>query len=464
MVAFIAFALLAIGGILLTVFLPLGGRHVVGTTSTTTVTVTTNVLSTTTAPPTTTVPPPTTAAPGPLRAVAVGPFSATVEWTQPDPPSRIAYGIRELGPTIWTPMANGRATLTGLRFRTTYRVWAGDAILDLTTTPAPPSPLAATDSGSILLGNQPFFPLFVLAQCPGGYENSLAAGITVFAENPCGGITEQTTALAGRALSLTSAREAGIGGSGVIGWYYPDEPDLKRMTGETLPSFPTQAVTGRLSVLTLSNHFYSRTQPLREGRGIYPGLIAKSDVVGFDLYPLQEFCKFDWLPDDAAAQRELVRLAAGRPTFQWIEVTTWKCKKPNLQVTPATIRAESWLAIAGGAHGLGFFPADWPAETTPAIATVAKEISALAAALLRAEVPASATAPVIASARRLNGAIYLIAVNPTDETVHATITAHGLADRHAGVLSESRTVTANRDSLVDSFGPLAVHVYVAAPS
>jgi hypothetical protein len=360
-------------------------------------------------------------------------------------------------------MANGRATLTGLRFRTSYRVWAGDAILDLTTGPAPVSPIAATGAGAVLLDNQPFFPLFVLAQCPGGYENSLAAGVTLFAENPCGGIAEQTAALGGRALSLTAAREAGIGGSGVIGWYFPDEPDLKRMSGDTLPHFPTQAATGRLSVLTLSNHFYSRTAPLREGRGIYPGLIAKSDVVGFDLYPLQEFCKFDWLPDVAAAQRELVRLAGGRPTFQWIEVTTWKCHTPELQVTPATIRAESWLAIAGGAHGLGFFPADWPAETTPAIATVAKEISALAAALLKPEAPASATGPVIASARNLNGAHYVIAVNPTNTTVQATIKARGLANHPAGVLSESRTVTASGDSLTDSFGPLAVHVYVVAP-
>ena len=477
--AAIAVGLLTLAGILVAIFLPGRGRQAQATTFTTTVTETTTVAPTTAPPPTaTTAPPPTTTAPappptpppapppspGPLRTVAAGPFSATVEWAGSDPPARVGYGIPELGPTIWTPMEGGRATLTGLRFGTTYRVWARNATLDLTTAAAPASPIAATGAGAILLDGQPFFPVLVLAQCPSGYDSSLGAGVTLFAENACGGIADQTAALGGRALSLTKADEAGIGGSGVIGWYYPDEPDLKQITGDTLPNFPSLAATGRLSVLTVSNHFYSRTAQLPEGRGIYPGLIAKSDVVGFDLYPLQEFCKTSWLPDVAAAQRELVRLAGGRPTFQWIEVTTWKCHAPMLQVTPATIRAESWLAIAGGAHGLGFFPADWPAETTPAIATVSKEVESVAAALLMPEVRASATAPVIASARKLNGALYVIAVNPTERAVAARIEAPGLAGRSAGVLSESRTVTGDGNTLVDTFGPLAVHVYVAAPA
>jgi hypothetical protein len=228
----------------------------------------------------------------------------------------------------------------------TYRVWAGNAVLDLTTPPAPVSPIAGISDRAIVLDGHRYFPILVLAQCPTGYERSLKAGVTLYVRNPCGGIKEQTTALDRRALSLTGAGEAGIGGPGVIGWYYPDEADLKRMTGETLPRFPQLSVTGRLRVLTLSNHFYSRTTPLKEGRSIYPGLIAKADVVGFDLYPLQEFCDQSWLSDVAPAQRELVQLSGGRPTFQWIEVSSFKCDAPALRVTPATIRAETWLAVA----------------------------------------------------------------------------------------------------------------------
>ena len=364
---------------------------------------------------------------------------------------------------MWAPLVGRRATLNGLRFSTGYRVWAGDAALDVTTAPAPASPYAAIGGGVMLLDNQPFFPLLVLAQCPSGYASSLAAGITLYAENACGGIAEQSAALADRALSLTKADEAGIGGPGVIGWYYPDEADLKGITGTTLPAFPSPTATGRLRVLTLTNHFYSRTALLPAGRGVYPGLIAKSDMIGFDLYPLQEFCDAAWLPDVAASQRELVRLARGRPTFQWIEVSTWKCHAPALTVTPATVRAESWLSVAGGARGIGFFPADWPAEITPGVAGVAAEVTALGAALVAPDAPVSASAPVVAAARSVNGALYVFAINPTRKAARATITAPGLAGRSSVVLGEHRSVAAGGDSFEDAFAPLAVHLYVAAP-
>jgi len=132
--------------------------------------------------------------------------------------------------------------------------------------------------------------------------------------------------------------------------------------------------------------------------------------------------------------------------------------------------ARSWLwalrglAVAGGARGLGFFPADWPADVAPGIAAVSREVSALSAALLSPDAPVSATGPVIAAARALHGAFYVIAVNPTREAVHTTIHARGLAGRAASVVGEGRTVAAAGDSLHDDFAPLAVHLYVAAPA
>jgi len=318
--------------------------------------------------------------------------------------------------------------------------------------------------GAVLLDGQPFFPLLVIAQCGENFDAGLQAGVTVFIENGCGGIAPQSTALAGRALSLTSAEEAGIGGPGVIGWYYPDEPDLKGIAGDGLPHFPTLAETGRLRVLTLSNHFYSRTDALPAGRGVYPGLVAPSDLVGFDLYPLQESCKADWLPDVAAAQREIRALAGDRPTFQWIEARTWQCHQPDLLVTPTTVRAESWLAVAGGARGLGFFPADWPPDVAPGVATVSRETAALGPALLAPDEPVSATPPVVAGARSYGGAFYVFAVNPTQETLHATIRAEGLHAGSAVVIGENRSVAISDGAITDDFGPRAVHLYVVPPA
>ena len=460
--ALAAVGVLLLAGVLLAVLLPGGGKEHRGAAPPTSTprpqTTTTAPSPTTTTRPTTTAPPP-----APLQAVAVGPFSATVEWTRPDPPASVAYGLPDLGPTMWAPVTGRRATLTGLRYATRYRAWARDTTLDFDTAGVPASPTASIGSGAIVLDGQPFFPLAVVAQCPSGYTESLAAGISLYAGNDCGGIADQTEGLAGRAFSLTNADEVGIGGAGVIGWYYPDEADLKGLTGATLPQFPTLEQTARLRVLTMTNHFYSRAAPLPAGRRIYPGLVAKSDVVAFDLYPLQEFCKFDWLPDVATAQRELVSLAQGRPTFQWIEARTWRCGQARLRVTPATVRAESWLSVIGGARGIGFFPADWDAVMTPTIARIAQEVAALGGALFAPDIPASASGPVLAGVRSFHGALYVIAVNPTRRFVQGTIQAPGLNGRQVEVLEESRTVDSTGDSFSDGFAPLAVHLYLARP-
>jgi hypothetical protein len=452
---------LLLAGVLVAVLLPRGKTEAAPTAST--------EQTQTQTQPTTTAPSPPTTAPapapsGPLRVTAVGPMSATVEWVGANAPARVGYGLPELGPTLWAPLRDGRAELSGLRFGTGYRVWAGDAAVDLTTAPAPDSPTAGVAGGAVQLDGQPFFPLLVIAQCGENFDAGLQAGVTVFIENGCGGIGPQSTALAGRALSLTSAEEAGIGGPGVIGWYYPDEPDLKGISGDGLPHFPTLAETGRLRVLTLSNHFYSRTDALPAGRGVYPGLVAPSDLVGFDLYPLQESCKADWLPDVATAQREVRALAGDRPTFQWIEARTWQCHQPDLEVTPGTVRAESWLAVAGGARGLGFFPADWPPDVAPGVATVSRETAALGPALLAPDEPVSATPPVVVGARSFGGAFYVFAVNPTQQAVHATIRAEGLRGGSAVVIGENRSVEISEGAITDDFGPRAVHLYVVPPS
>ena len=197
---------------------------------------------------------------------------------------------------------------------------------------------------------------------------------------------------------------------------------------------------------------------------MYPGLIAAADVVGFDLYPLQEFCSPDRLGQVFDAQRQLVGLAPGKPTFQWIEVREMKC--PSVPVTQDDIRAESWLAIAGGAHGLGFFPADWGAEVGATIHGIAARIKQLGPALVQPALPvevAPATSPVRASARELNGALYVIAVNPTSTPASVTLHEPDLGDRPVLVLGQSKAIVASGGTIGIVLPALAARIYVAAP-
>ena len=445
--------------------------------------------ATTEAPPpaTTAPPPPATTAPPPsggppagfsiwsVEVASVSPFSATVAWrTTEQARGRIGYGLAGGGATLWGP-ADGpsvdhEGTIWGLHPGTSYAVTltaldSGEktvATFELTTPPLPARPVASTDGDKLLLDGQPFFPLMVWAQCPRDYGSSLAAGIDFFAQNPCGGTQKQLDALAGSAVSAAVSGESPPNGPGLIGWFYQDEPELNEVT--TLPELPLSP--GQVSFLTLSNHFYSGADPLAQGRDIYPGLVARADVVGFDLYPLQVWCRADRLADVYEAQRELVQLAAGKPTFQWIEAAVMDCDAPHLAITQETVRAEAWLAIAGGAHGLGFFPT-WSPDVGQAISLLSRQIRGLAPALLAPAAPVSVEppgSPIRVGARSYDDALYIIAVNPAFSPAQATIRAPGLGGRTLFVLDENRAIQPREDTFSDDFAPLAVHVYLAPPS
>ncbi len=81
-------------------------------------------------------------------------------------------------------------------------------------------------------------------------------------------------------------------------------------------------------------------------------------------------------------QRELITLTKGKPTFQWIEAGPMEHCRENEDPTPTVVRAETWLAIAGGARGIGYFPDWWAEPIRNEVRLSNREILALAPALL----------------------------------------------------------------------------------
>jgi hypothetical protein len=425
--------------------------------------------------PTTTVvvtaaPPPAPPSPAPLAVESATPFSAVVTWgTDTAVRQRAQWGIDGMSLVSWSvpdaaPTKHHRAVLTGLEPATTYRVLGAhhETVTFVTpTVPAPPA--AATAGGAMTLDGQPFVPLIVIGQCPDGLANSLAGGIDIFVA-PCSGVDAAAAELGvGRAFLLDDATAPSTA-PGIIGAYQPDEPDARGMDPATLP--PAKALSGRLTFMTLTSHFYSGADPLPSGRGIYPPLIEHSDVAGFDLYPLQDWCQPDRFRDVFLAQREFVSLAGGRPTYQWIESNGWGCPTGPTAVTPQTVTAEAWLALAGGARGLGFFPPGWEEPVAQAIAGISRTVKNLQPALAAPPIAASVVGGdgrIAVGARALNGAVYVIAVNPSTTAATATIEVPSLAGRWLTVLGESRVARARDARFTDSFAPLGVHLYVAAP-
>jgi hypothetical protein len=410
-----------------------------------------------------------------IRAEAVSAFSARITWKTSQPASvRLVYGLPASGPTIWANPRGSEATLRALSDNTSYRVWLTafsedgqrvQATIPFHTTVAPQSPQASVSpagAGTLQLDGQPWFPMAVWNRCPYEFDGLLAVGINFFADNPCtGGLQAQLDGLAGRAYSAATAGKPGGHGPGLIGWYHVDEPDgLGIMPGQ-LP--PPPSGVGGVSFLTLTNHFYTGAAPLEMGRDIYPAYVAKAEVVGFDLYPLQEWCRPERVPDVYLAQQEIVKLAAGKPTFQWIEAASWKCPDGLREITPAVVEAESWLAIAGGAEGLGFW-GYWDAAVGRRIGEIARTLPKIGEGLFATPMKASSdNGYVKVGARVLNGAFYVFAVNAGFEPQTATMRVSGLGSRALSALGENRSELSLGDVFKDSFPPLGVHIYVGAP-
>jgi hypothetical protein len=436
-----------------------------------------DTTATTTTPATPTGPPPEIEN---VHTISLTPFSATIAWrTNVPATSRIAYGLD--APVLWTAPSvaatEHQATLTGLTFSSSYKVAVtaanegGTGRVDeyLLTTPALSGAVQATTAGGIILLNgQPSFPKIVWAQCPDAVAGNLAVGIDLFMGNGCGTGADLATWVAGRAFVLADAQAPAAARAGTIGTHLPDEWDTHLpgdlTTADALRLVPATPGSGP-RFLTLTNHFYSRANPLPQGKGMYPALAASADVLGFDLYPLQNWCRWDSFGDVFDSQLDLVALGRGRPTFQWIEARRMDCMGEQLDPTPQTVRAEAWLSIAGGAHAIGYFPNNWSVDVGAEIARTNHEIQSLVPALVETPIATSVAlgSPVKAGGREHNGAVYVIAVNASRGTATATINVPALGDRVLRSLDGLHTVTASGGSFTDSFGPLEARVYIAAP-
>lgn len=429
---------------------------------------------------------PAPAEPAPLvisnaKGKTLSPFSATITWRTSLPSDSLLEAALLGSPgTIWEvvdrPRREHSVTLSGLAPSRSYRVWLSAigpdgqqarSVIEIRTPRLTALQASvARGVGTLLLDGEPFFPLMTWGQCHKTYPESLSAGITLFAENSCGDFADQLRALDGRALSAAVSERPAATAPGVIGYFHPDEADGRAMTAEMLPPAPHGLENG-VRFLTLTNHFFSRAAPLGWGRDMYPGLIEASDMVGFDAYPLQEFCNPDDLAQVYDAQRELVQIARGRPTFQWIEAAEWRCPGGPTAVTPTTVRAESWLAIAGGARGLGFFPAYWTPAVGRAIADISRDLARLGPAIFSFSTPVTATSPgglVKVGARARGDTLYVFAVNTGRTRAEASIRLQRLEGRRVAVLDERRSLSADEDVFTDEFAPFETHIYVIPPA
>jgi hypothetical protein len=408
--------------------------------------------------------------------------AATLTWRTSLPTSGlVAYGVGGL--YLWSAREDAASTahavtLPDLSPSTTYEfrivAAAASAAGSFTTAARADGLRFGVDGTHVTADGSLFFPVLSYEQCADTVDRALAIGVNTFVQVPFTACSTPADVTPPYVLSDDYAAGRGIG------WYLPDEPDGWGITPEQMPRLPPAAETGRLRLVNLTQHFFSGQAPINDrfDRNDYKQYAALGDVIGFDMYPVVKFCGRIPLLDVFRAQRELMTIyAPGKPTYQWIETSRMTGECSAMRITPEIVNAEAWLAVAGGACGLGLFTNSWTgalwnrwdfeADIEQQLEKTVAWVQRLAPALCTGEY-GSVVVPwdgsVAASSRTLNGALYVIAVNGASTPTTVPFRVDGLAGRTLSVLDEGRTIgPAKQVFFRDRFAPYEVHVYVAPP-
>lgn len=444
-----------------------------------------------------------------VLAVEAGATTANIRW-KVEQQSRITieYGVADTmgiwaAPTVTQTAQAGVTQLVGLEPNTTYRYrfvgissygtidqggsfttwpWPTSPFASLMTqqtaaptpgigarpVPGAPAPGAGGSKSERLfaVNGGPLFFRMVFRACPYAIERGIRAGINLFmgTNTQCGTPAAQLKMTAGQALTLLDETERGrVKGPGLVGWHMEDELDAR--LAKTPAKLPRHDDNGLLTFLTVTDHYSPRTAPPTAGKGVYKPLFNKADVIGFDSYPIEEWCNPDTIDRVWWLQHDLMAQVGGKPTFQWIEAGPMeKCKKYD--PTPAVVRAETWLAIAAGARGIGYFPDVWPEAITKEITKINREIVALSPALLNIkEARTFSVGGLRVGIRKNGGATYVIAVNPTSKPLgKVTLPVAEAGGKKVSVFGEGRDVQTVGNQLQDDFGAYGTHIYVIPPA
>ena len=337
---------------------------------------------------------------------------------------------------------------------------------------------SATARGLVVAGSR-FFPVMLLDQCRADdVARGRALGVNLIVNGSCPGLSavSQLDLFARDVLGVLPIATRNAQGATLVGWAYPDEPDNNGWTPASLAAahaYPRGNADGLVTFLTTTGRFF-RQAPYGAAQmplSLFAGFTRLADMAGFDLYPLNR-CQSD-LSAVYGAQRAFVRLAGTTPTFQWIETGPIRpdyCG--GFTMTPAELSAEVWLAVVGGARGIGYFthtfsPDDDPFDLTPGIQAAIRQTNAQLAAvrpgLLGVTRASSADSPVVKVVARTGaGSLYVFAVNTMRSPTKVQFHIPALRNGPLTVLGEGRTVVAKQGALIDHFGGLQVHVYVQA--
>jgi hypothetical protein len=276
----------------------------------------------------------------------------------------------------------------------------------------------------------------------------------------------------------------------IRGWLQQDEPD-NAQANSSGGYDPCIAPTTIQSIYnTMKTNDGSRPVWLNLGRGVadtqwvgrgtctghtemYPEYQKGADIVGFDVYPVNEGLPLQIVAQGVDNLRGWVNNA--KPVITDIEASNFD---NTTRPTPAQIKSEVWMALVHGASGIMYFCHRFSptfsetdclddAPTGTALTQINGQIASLAQVLNTQSVGngvtvASSTTsiPVDTMLKRFGGATYLFATSMRSGSTTATFTLARIpATANAEAVGEGRNLAVTNGVFSDSFGSYGVHIY-----
>jgi hypothetical protein len=266
----------------------------------------------------------------------------------------------------------------------------------------------------------------------------------------------------------------------LLAWALPDEPDdvtSQVPYGKIQRTYRAwKRIDPRVPVYINFNGQFNQHDVTTNASGPawYHQYVKGANWITADLYPVNSGEGND-LGVIGQEVTELRRLAGGKPVFVFIESGAFAVGNPV--ITPDQLRGEVWEAIIHGARGIFYFPVqvtpDFKYDVTPPAvaaemtrqdATITKLASVLQGAINPRPLGAAAPPPLQVAWRSSAGHSYFFVLNLSPRAVdHQTIALTGIGSAtSATVYGEGRTVKISSNTMTDSFGPYAIHIYQVA--
>jgi hypothetical protein len=243
--------------------------------------------------------------------------------------------------------------------------WAGGAAYYAKWSHGPPS-------------DPSFFPITVWLQSPSSAQAFAAIGINTYIglyQGPTEmDLSTLKTASMPVACDQNAVGLAHLADPTILAWTQQDEPDNAQplMGGGYGPCVPASTVVGLYDQMRMKD--MTRPVFLNLGQGVahdyigwgsqcamthpgdYPDYIKGSDIISFDIYPMNE------TEPTVAGHPEFVAKGvdnlmqwsgAKKPVWNWIECTG--ISDPKGKPTPEVVKAEVWMSIVHGSMGIGYF-------------------------------------------------------------------------------------------------------------